>query len=712
MASSSAPRPLDSGAPDSSASAQAHSSARAAAEVIAITSRDDFLLELGEALTGGQFSVHPVDSPAAALEQLSAGRRLQLLTVDARDSADLRGDIQRLQSEAPHVTILVFASEEKQTALSLKGSNVFAVLPIPVDPRKTAAVFEGAMTDAAARRSSAARTAPERPTSFSFEAALSEPASSDADSDGSGPNKVVLFGGIAAAAVALIAVAAWFFLGRDASTPETPAAAAASQNEASVSVEAAGEESTDIEIVTPEAESIVLQGTVDELLEKARQAMRERRYTEPAGDNALLYYRSAANADPANGEALDGLTRVATVLASRFDEALAESRLEEAALALVNFKAARPRDPRVPGMETKLATAQVTKALADGSIDRAAAYVRAAQQSGAVPADQISKWRAEISRRQDEARQQRLVDAAMDRIRSGRLLEPANDSAKHYLQLLKDLPGGRASEQRIARELGAAYMRKARELALANQKTESDRYLAEARSVGVSSAEINSFQRDIAAARQRASNAEAERFAQLARERLREGKLTEPAQDSADFYLSSLQSVDSNNAALAPASRELAARLLERASAAARERRTAQMEADLALARKWGAQPKDIQAVQQLTAAAASRGTPASRPAAPSTADLQSRLKRTRYVPPEYPERALDQRIAGVVVVDYVVDVNGETRNVRVVSAEPAGVFDRAAINAVRRWRYQPVIVDNVPTEVPARASIRFALPE
>ena len=38
-------------------------------------------------------------------------------------------------------------------------------------------------------------------------------------------------------------------------------------------------------------------------------------------------------------------------------------------------------------------------------------------------------------------------------------------------------------------------------------------------------------------------------------------------------------------------------------------------------------------------------------------------------------------------------------------------LFDRAAIAAVKRWRYEPVIVDNVPQEVPARTSIRFALP-
>ena len=55
---------------------------------IAITTRDDFLLELGEAL-GGQASVNPVESAAQALEQVSSARRPQILMVDSRDLDDV-----------------------------------------------------------------------------------------------------------------------------------------------------------------------------------------------------------------------------------------------------------------------------------------------------------------------------------------------------------------------------------------------------------------------------------------------------------------------------------------------------------------------------------------------------------------------------------------------------------------------------------------------
>jgi outer membrane biosynthesis protein TonB len=46
---------------------------------------------------------------------------------------------------------------------------------------------------------------------------------------------------------------------------------------------------------------------------------------------------------------------------------------------------------------------------------------------------------------------------------------------------------------------------------------------------------------------------------------------------------------------------------------------------------------------------------------------------------------------------------------VRVVSAEPAGVFNRDAVEAVKRWRYAPVIVADAAVAVPTRATLRFA---
>jgi len=39
-------------------------------------------------------------------------------------------------------------------------------------------------------------------------------------------------------------------------------------------------------------------------------------------------------------------------------------------------------------------------------------------------------------------------------------------------------------------------------------------------------------------------------------------------------------------------------------------------------------------------------------------------------------------------------------------------VFDKAAVTAVKRWRYEPVKVNGAPVEIPVRTTIRFELPK
>ena len=722
------PSPASNRSPDGGNEASSTSSARAAAEIIAISTRDDFLLEIGEAL-GGQTSVRPVDSVETALEQIGGNRRTtQLFAIDARDVESLRAAVETINSQAAHMVVLVFANAdaEKQTASQLKGTGIFAVLTLPIDKRKATAVIEGAVADAMKRRPAAPPPradagAFDRNAPITVEAAPAEVGGygTSSGSDEGGNKKMILIGG-AVAAVLVAGAAAWFFM----RSPSTAAAtAAAPEKKAGISITANKDNLADDNVVAepaPVVDMPLLNGTVDELLEKARLAMRERRYTEPNGDNALLFYRSAAKADANNGEAKDGLRRVASVLNSRFEEALTAGRYDEAALALAHLKAATPDDKQQTGpLEAKLASAQITRMLADGNLERAASLVKGAQQTGIVSDQQVRNWRTEILRRQDDVKQKRYVDLANDAIRDGRLSDPADSSAKAYAEQLKDLGSSAASSyQRVMRDLGAAYMRKAREAAVANRGPDVDRWLGEAKAAGVSTAELNSFQREIAVAKQKAAAAEADRLANLTRDRIKEGKLTDPANDSAAYYLTALQTSDGNHSYVAAGSRELATKLLDRASAAAREGKSAQSDADLNQARRWGADAKDIAAVQQAMAAR-NKATPTRSGAqnnatanggGSATVDPATKLKRTRKFDPEYPERALAQKITGSVTLEFTVNAKGEPTDVHVVSAEPAGTFDRAAIAAVRRWRYDPVIIDNVPQEVTTRTTVRFAL--
>jgi TonB family protein len=699
------------------AGASSQPSSQAAADITAITTRDDFLLELGQTL-GGQASVRPVDTLEAALESITKAKRGQVLVIDAREVANVRAAVDAAHAAAPRVVVLVFAegTAEKQLGAALKGSRVFAVLPTPIDPRKTQAVLDAAIADAVANKAPA--SAPAVSTALTA-AASSAPAAPLADlnigtfrpqsaaapragSDGT-RKPATLVVAAAAAAVALAAGGYWFFAHRE-STPaaaatSTPAAVAAESSAAPASSAAAGENLP----AAPVADTSIVQGKVDDLLEKARRAMKERRFTEPSGDNALLYYRSAVAAAATNAEAVDGLQRVAAVLASRFDDAINGGRFDEATATLAGFKAAAPADTRIGGFEQRLYAAEISKALTDGNPDRATAFLHQAQQSSAIAAEQIGKWRTDIARHQDDARVQHLAGLVEDRIRDGKLTD-ADDSAKSYLQQLQAAAPASASTQRAAHDLTGVYLRKARDAAVARNSADVDRWINEARAIGMKPADIAAFQKDLAAARQKAAQAESDRLAQLARDRLRDGRLTDPPQDSAAYYLTQLQASDPSNPSLADASHDLARLLLERARAAAQAGKPA--DADLAQAKRWGADPASVFAVQQLQA----QPKPTSTAVDPAT--LAAKLKRLRAAPPEYPATALQQHISGSVTLTYTVDVRGETRDIQVIEATPTGVFDEAAINAVRHWRYAPMIVNGSSVEVPVTTRVRFELPK
>jgi len=675
----------------SRAAGSAPQDSQPAVDVTAITSRDDFLLELGQAL-GGQAAVRPVDSLDEALQSMAGGKRGQVLVIDARAVADVRAAVDAAHAQVPRAAVLVFAEgpAEKELGAALKGTKVFAVLSASIEPRKTQAVFAGAMAEALANKApptSRATAAAARELTIGAFRARRTPHSPDEDH--AGRPRVVLIGA-ALAAVAVAAGGLWFFMhgngGPAASAPAPAAAPSAADNALAAAAPAT---------------NLPVQGKVDELLEKARLAMHERRFAEPAGDNALLYYRSAAAADAVNGEARDGLQRVAGVLAARFEEALSGGRIDEAVLTLANFKTAASADTRVASFEQRLYSAEVYKALADGNLDRAATLVRQAQQSGNVAADQLARWSRDLARHQEDAKLQHLAGLVEDRIRDGRLTE-ADDGARSYVQQLQSTAPANANTQRAVHALTAAYLKKAREAAVAKNSADEERWLNEAQRLGMKAADITAFQRELVGARQKAAQAEAERALQLMRVALRDGRLTDPAQESAAWYLGQLQSSDPGNAALPDVSRELSGKLLERARAAVLAGKSG--DADLALAKRWGADPKDVLAVQQL-AAANSKGL--DHPAA-----LAASLKRLRAPSPEYPAAAVAQRLVGSVTLEYTVDTSGETRDVHVVEATPPGVFDQAAINAVKHWRYAPPLLNGAAVEVPLRTRIRFELPQ
>ncbi len=77
--------------------------------------------------------------------------------------------------------------------------------------------------------------------------------------------------------------------------------------------------------------------------------------------------------------------------------------------------------------------------------------------------------------------------------------------------------------------------------------------------------------------------------------------------------------------------------------------------------------------------------------------------------PPRYPEIARAARIEGTVELEAVIDATGSVTELRVIKGLPLGL-DQAALDAVRRWRFEPATYDGRPVAVLYNLTIHFRL--
>ena len=77
-------------------------------------------------------------------------------------------------------------------------------------------------------------------------------------------------------------------------------------------------------------------------------------------------------------------------------------------------------------------------------------------------------------------------------------------------------------------------------------------------------------------------------------------------------------------------------------------------------------------------------------------------------VAPKYPPEAGRARIEGTVVLLAVIGKDGSVEDVRVKSGVSA--LARAAIEAVKQWRYRPYLLNGEPVEVNSQITINFTL--
>ena len=77
---------------------------------------------------------------------------------------------------------------------------------------------------------------------------------------------------------------------------------------------------------------------------------------------------------------------------------------------------------------------------------------------------------------------------------------------------------------------------------------------------------------------------------------------------------------------------------------------------------------------------------------------------------PRYPHEALMNRTEGWVEIEFTIAVDGSVKDAVVVGAQPDRVFERDALRAIARWKFQPLVVGGVAVERRARQIIEFTL--
>ena len=77
-----------------------------------------------------------------------------------------------------------------------------------------------------------------------------------------------------------------------------------------------------------------------------------------------------------------------------------------------------------------------------------------------------------------------------------------------------------------------------------------------------------------------------------------------------------------------------------------------------------------------------------------------------KRVQPKYPQAALASHTGGAVLIEATVNKEGNITNVKVLNGDP--ILAKAALDAVRQWRYKPYYLDGEPVEIQTQITVNF----
>jgi TonB family protein len=304
-------------------------------------------------------------------------------------------------------------------------------------------------------------------------------------------------------------------------------------------------------------------------------------------------------------------------------------------------------------------------------------------------------------------RVQAFVQLANDRMRSNQLV--GRDGALGYVLSARKIDAADPGVVGAASQLGGMFQSNAQKAIRDNRLDDANRWYQNSVELGMERTQLASLRADIDAARIGNERADRGRLLVVANQRIAQGRLIEPKGDSAQHYVDLLRAADPQFEGLADTRALLATRSLAEARTAMGANNLDRADAYVRAAADAGAPAAEV---ADLNAKIMSMRVvkPAAAPAPEPTIIAEDKLKRTYFMAPNYPPRAQERGTEGWVDLEFTVTKDGTTSDAVVRASEPAGTFDRAALDAVKRWRYEPRVVGGNVVDQRVQTRLRFRL--
>ena len=256
---------------------------------------------------------------------------------------------------------------------------------------------------------------------------------------------------------------------------------------------------------------------------------------------------------------------------------------------------------------------------------------------------------------------QQLRDLASAALRENRMYAPAGDNAMEYYLALRDKLPNDASIKSALTDL-QPYTLIAAEQALSREDfTETQRLIALVEKVDPTAPALPRLKQGVTGSMQIAERRTVE----------------EADKAKKDTETRAKQQVEQQRIAQQQAAEATAAQQLAAKQEAARK------DSERQEAERQAATRRETE--QRSAAQAAAQQAAAPKPAAAPT------LRAVSTPAPRYPADALRSGTSGEVLVELSIGTDGSVTDARVLRATPARTFDREALNAVKRWKFEPI---------------------